>query len=176
MKKTSKYEQQAIDFAAKHDLTMTSYYAGHRARFSKHITATWLVTLSRLDRKPWSFEFSTSINDSWEHTKEGKQYTYVLGLPPRIDLDKFFASPEAHKESFSHRGSTVRRCKKQPSLYDILACITKYDPKTFEDFCSSYGYDTDSRKAEETYFAVQKEWQECNRMFHDCLDELQEIN
>ena len=30
---------------------------------------------------------------------------------------------------------------KRPSEYDILACLEKYDPGSYEDFCSEYGYE-----------------------------------
>ena len=63
----------------------------------------------------------------------------------------------------------------EPTAYDILACLTKYDPGTFEDFCSDYGYDEDSRKAESTYKAVCKEWRNVERVFGDYLDGLREI-
>lgn len=64
-----------------------------------------------------------------------------------------------------------------PSEYDILACLTKYDPYTFEDFCSSYGYDEDSRSAEKTYNAVCEEWQNISQLFtEEQIEQLQEIN
>lgn len=63
----------------------------------------------------------------------------------------------------------------KPTAYDILACLTKYDPGTLEDFCSDYGYDEDSRKAESTYKAVCKEWRNVERVFGDYLDGLREI-
>lgn len=28
-----------------------------------------------------------------------------------------------------------------PTPYDVLACLTKYNPETFEDFCVTFGYD-----------------------------------
>lgn len=60
--------------------------------------------------------------------------------------------------------------------YDVLACITKADPGSFEDFCSEYGYDTDSRKAEKTYKAVVQEWKKVERFFSaEELEELWEI-
>lgn len=62
-----------------------------------------------------------------------------------------------------------------PTAYDVLASITKYDPDTFESFCSEFGYDEDSRTAERTYKAVVKEWNAVERLFSDCLEELQEI-
>lgn len=64
-----------------------------------------------------------------------------------------------------------------PVAYDILSCIQKYDPGTFENFCSDYGYDNDSRRAEQTYHAVVKEWSKVQRFFTaDELAELQEVN
>jgi hypothetical protein len=63
-----------------------------------------------------------------------------------------------------------------PTEYDVLTCLTKYDPETFENFCSEFGYDEDSRKAEKTYKAVVKEWEKVSRFFtSEELEILQEI-
>jgi len=72
-------------------------------------------------------------------------------------------------------GQSIASGDDKPSMYDVLACLTKYDPGSFENFCSEYGYDTDSRKAEKTYKAVCKEFAAIERLFWDILDELQEI-
>lgn len=65
----------------------------------------------------------------------------------------------------------------EPNAYDLLASLTKYDPESFEWFCSNYGYDTDSRKAFRTYKAVCREWEKVNKFFSaEELEELQEIN
>lgn len=63
----------------------------------------------------------------------------------------------------------------EPTEYDILACLEKYDVGSFEDFCLEFGYDTDSRKAEKTYKAVVKEYNNVMRVFGDVIDELAEI-
>jgi hypothetical protein len=46
---------------------------------------------------------------------------------------------------------------KPPDAPDVLSCLcsdaTSADRVTFEDWCSDFGYDTDSRKAEKTYLA-----------------------
>lgn len=65
---------------------------------------------------------------------------------------------------------------KKPSKYDILACLTKSDPGSFEDFCSDFGYDSDSRKAYHIYEAVCKEWQGVKEVFIGVLEQLREIN
>ena len=67
-----------------------------------------------------------------------------------------------------------RRTTVQP--YDVLTCIQKNDPGSFDDFCSDFGYDSDSRRAEAVYFAVQKEWIKVVRFFtSEELKELQTI-
>ncbi len=65
----------------------------------------------------------------------------------------------------------------KPTKYDILSCLTKYNPGTFDDFCSEFGYDTDSKKAETTYQAVTKEYLNlCNLYSEAEMEELAEIN
>ena len=63
-----------------------------------------------------------------------------------------------------------------PSEYDVLACLEKYDVGTFEDFCSEFGYDEDSRTAERIYIAVIKEYKDLTRIFTaEQMEELSEI-
>lgn len=83
-------------------------------------------------------------------TRKGKQYTFNFG------------------QALAYTG-------KEPSMYDVLVCLTKSDPSTYQDFCWEYGYESCSRTAYQTYKAVVKEWKAVNRMFGDCLNDLQEI-
>lgn len=62
-------------------------------------------------------------------------------------------------------GQRLRAGSSEPTFYDVLVCLTKYDPETFEDFCANYDYDEDSRTAERIYKAVVKEWENMNRLF-----------
>lgn len=65
----------------------------------------------------------------------------------------------------------------KPTAYDLLCCLTKYDPGTFDDFCSEYGYDEDSRSALKIYKLVLTDWRKVQKFFTDTeLEELQEIN
>lgn len=52
-----------------------------------------------------------------------------------------------------------------PSAYDVLSCLCKADPGTFEDFCADMGFDTDSIRARDSYRAVQKEWKALERLY-----------
>jgi hypothetical protein len=68
---------------------------------------------------------------------------------------------------------------KAPTAYDVLACISSevYCPDDFEEFCSEYGYDTDSRKAEQTFKAVVKQAESLRRIFtSELLDKLAEVS
>lgn len=94
----------------------------------------------------------------------------------RIDADDNHTVIDKMKFNFGDSIANTKKGIKRPSNYSILACLTKYDPGSFEDFCDCYGYDPDSRKAEKIYETVQKEWEAVSRIFHDCLDELREIS
>ncbi len=57
-----------------------------------------------------------------------------------------------------------------------MACLTGYDPDTFKEFCYSYGYDEDSRKAEKIYNAVCEEWKNIKMLYSDEeIEKLQDI-
>lgn len=73
-------------------------------------------------------------------------------------------------------GQSIADGDKKPTHYDVLACLQKSNPGSFEDFCGDFGYNTDSRKAERTYNAVCSEWNSVDKLWHDVLDKLQEIN
>lgn len=67
--------------------------------------------------------------------------------------------------------------KRKISAYDVLTSIQKSDVGTFEDFCSDFGYDSDSRQAEKTCHAVAAEWKRVKAFFTDAeIEAMQEIN
>lgn len=60
--------------------------------------------------------------------------------------------------------------------YDVLACLTTYNPGMFYDFCDEYDYDKDSRKAFAIYEATCKEWKKVSSFFKPKeIEEMQEI-
>lgn len=96
------------------------------------------------------------------------------------DVFRITLKNTAHKYSFNFGQSIMDSTgngDNEPTCYDILACLTKYPVYDFEDFCSEYGYDTDSRKAYKTYKAVKREWENVNKLFtEEQLELLREIN
>lgn len=74
-------------------------------------------------------------------------------------------------------GQSIANTGIAPRPYDVLACLTKYEVGSFENFCSDYGYNIDSREAYKTYKAVMKEWKNVELLFTpEQIELLQEIN
>ena len=80
-------------------------------------------------------------------------------------------------------GQSIKDGNTSPDMYSVLACLTKYDVGSFEDFCSEFGYSRydeetgrTNKQTERTYKAVCKEFAAVERLFSDCMEELQEIN
>lgn len=71
-------------------------------------------------------------------------------------------------------GQSIANGVQEPTLYDVLTCLQKYDVGSFEDFCGEFGYDEDSRTAERTYKAVVKEFEAMERLFNS--DELEVLS
>lgn len=70
--------------------------------------------------------------------------------------------------------------KIEPTEYDILACLQKYELGSFEDFASEFGYDiydTDTRwDAKQIYKSSCKEYENVCRCFTDeQIEAMQEI-
>lgn len=77
-------------------------------------------------------------------------------------------------------GQSLNAGSEEPTLYDILTCLQKYDVGSYTDFCSEFGYTafnevTDSKLQSKLYNAVCKEYEGVLRVFDGCMDELQEI-
>ena len=56
----------------------------------------------------------------------------------------------------------------EPTEYDILACLQKYEVGSFEDFVSEFGYEIDANnrwEVKEIYKAVRREYEKVCRCF-----------
>jgi len=180
MTNTTDYNQQAIDFLVK---TNTAFNATF-LKTGKHFTDDkderdiYKIELKRGTRS-YSFEFGQSIVCSGEYQvrKELQNKVWCKNTTG----GKICLSAKEFKALGWMTGIEKDILKnvnfKAPSAYDVLACLTKYDPGTFEGFCSEFGCDTDSKKAEKTYNAVKDEYKSlCSLFTDDELQEMQEIN
>jgi hypothetical protein len=112
----------------------------------------------------FGLKFSTSKGDTrcpdWvdSHSSCGA----VHGLHYRVTLRRNMLS----SLTFDFWNSIDAREKgEKPTAYDVLSCISLdlNCPVSFEEFCSEYGYNQDSRKDE-------KLWRRCNRFAHKLRD------
>ena len=72
-------------------------------------------------------------------------------------------------------GQSIANGSKEPNMYDILACLQKYDVADFACFMGDFGY-KDNKDTRKLYKLVCKEYKNVMKLFGDIIDELQEIN
>lgn len=165
----NEYIKQANEFLAKANATIKIEFSGlavNRQWKEKEKRCFYDVTITT-PHGSMNFDFWDSI-----HNTEIQQMTLEQwARKHHLDVYYYRDKVQAQKQ--------LKAAKEEakPTAYDVLACLTKYDPGTFEDFCSDFGYDEDSRTAEQIYFAVVKEYKRLSRIFTaEQMEELQEIN
>lgn len=172
----SEYDQQAIDFLAATGATISSKFLGVKKHFDddKHARLCWEVTIARGSRS-FTFAYGDSIHNT---EKAINRVMLPFGVKGKVNYPaKVIWDAEQFKERFPKLSAAKWINEFAPSAYSILACLTKYDPGTLENFCSDYGYDEDSRKAEKVYHAVKEEFSNVCKLFSDSeIEQLAEIN
>lgn len=151
---TINYQQQANEFLKITGVSLDIDFlkTGKHFEDDKEVRDIYKCTLKRGGRS-YSFNFGQSLAKSQHYLDIRLKRTYTMtggALNSNykiVNLDYLKNNPEFK----IIKGEA-------PTSYDILACLTKYDPGTFENFCSEFGYDTDSRKAEKIYHAVKAEY------------------
>lgn len=174
------YQKQAEDFLKKTGSKLEVEFLRNGKYFStdKENRDIYKCTLSRGTRS-YTFEFGQSLVNSGFYYTMGRQ---------KINIDRKYLQPEHSKNLIHHvrkdssyafmnnGGSDVIHYPTKPTAYDILACLQKYDVGSFEDFCSDFGYDSDSRNAEKIYISVVNEYTQLCILFTDSeMEEMQEI-
>lgn len=170
------YEERANSFLSKHNVKIEISFLRHDKYFhdDKESRDVYSVKIFR-DKRYYGFEFGQSIVNSGFYYTKGKQ---KIAIERKfLDVKNLAAIIKKRDWYFLNNGkSDIIHYPEKPSNYDILACITKRDPGTFEEFCIEFGYSNDSIKAEKTYKAVVNEYTNMCRIFSDSeLEELQEI-
>jgi len=65
---------------------------------------------------------------------------------------------------------------KEPTVYDVLSCLQKYDVGSLQDFCDELGYSDDSINAIKIYEAVVNEYVNVKMLWSDKeIELLQEV-
>lgn len=127
-----------------------------------------------------------AVNKEWKEKQKRCLYEITLTSPRGSMIFDFWDSIRNTEirtmpfDAYNVQANKELAAKKKaaaPSVYDVLACLQKCDPGTFENFCSDYGYDDDSRTAIRVYLAVQNEYTQLARLFTpEQMEELAEIN
>ena len=168
----NEYTKQATDFLKKANATMNIEFVGLAANKDwkeREKRNLYEITLST-PRGSMVFDFWDSI-----HNTEIRQMNLEAYAEKRYNCR--FDSLNYSEKVKAQKELKEKKAAAQPTAYDVLACMTKYDPGTFENFCSEFGYDEDSRTAERIYFAVQKKYSQLAKIFTpEQLEEMQEIN
>jgi hypothetical protein len=175
----SDYEQQAIDFLQSTGTEFLCEFLKYGKHFQddKESRDIYKITLKR-GKRSYSFNFGQSIAKSKRFQDKLNKRIYTQSGGNLGDHNYRFLYPEKFpKNVYEEKYGDFKVIQGEaPNAYDVLACITKNDPYTFENFCSEFGYDTDSRKAKKVYKAVLNEWQNISMLFSDSeIEKLQEI-
>lgn len=168
----NEYIKQATDFLDKAKATCLIEFEGCTINpdwKEKEKRNFYNVTLTT-SRGSMNFRFWDSIHNTEvskmnleEYAKKRFkcEYPYLTGADQR----------KASRELKEKKAAAV------PSAYDVLACMSKYDPGTFEEFCSEFEYDEDSKTADRIYIEIIREYKQLERIFTaEQMEELQEIN
>lgn len=167
----NEYTKQAEKFLQDTNATMEIELQGRAINTmwkEKQLRNIYAVTITT-PRGSYTFDFWDSLYNT-ELTQMAMQEYARKNLRRRWE-DMTYGEKNKASAELAQKQKEAR-----PNCYDVLACLTKYDPGTFEDFCAEYGYDEDSRTAERIYIAVQNEFANLKRIFDpEQLKAMQEI-
>jgi len=172
---SDEYEEQAKKFLKDTNTTFKAVFVEHNKHFvdDKDKRDIYEISLKRGERE-FKFRFGNSINASGEYIffgDNGKERIYLKRNKDNKPIKRY------NGVHLNNGNSTKNKGFKEPTAYDILACLTKYEVGEFKDFCATnYGYNDDSIKAEKVYKAVLKEWDNVRMLWSDKeIEQLQEI-
>lgn len=130
----------------------------------------WYDVTITTPRGKMTFTFWDSIHNTEISTMTFEEYAKKKLKYNRVENMSYGERIKAKNDLTRLKADAV------PNEYDVLACLEKYDMGTFENFCSEFGYDEDSRTAERIYIAVIKEYKDLTRIFtEEQMEELREI-
>lgn len=160
----SDYKQKAIDFCIRHNVDFHISFESKRKYFDDDTQArnVYNVTITR--------HFGESC------------YQYIFKFGDSVfNTEKLKYIKELAKNQHWDRSKALKAVKEYlPHEYDILACLTKYEPThdVFE-FASEYGYEiknrADFRKVDALLESLEDEYNNVKMLFGDVMEELEEI-
>jgi len=159
------YEEQAQQFLKETQTTFKAEFIKHDKHFNddKEKRDIYKVTFERGNRS-FNVIFGQSINASGKY----RYFDHVANDLKQLKKESGFSSLVIGQVS-------INKNFEEPTAYDVLACLQKYDVGTFKEFCSDFGYDNDSITAHKTYKAVCEEYKNvCSMWSESEVERLQE--
>lgn len=174
----NEYEKQAQDFLDATGTEFSAKFLKYDFYFpnDKQKRDIYEITLKKGERK-YIFRFGQSIaNSGFKFVRNnGTEIKFIKIFNPyeilqklnnnldyKIPLKEFYVL-----KRYGIKQKNIKKLREEPTPYNVLACLTKYDVGSFENFCGDFGYDEDSRSAEKIYNAVVKEFKELQTLFSD---------
>lgn len=155
---------------------------------NSEIMDNYLITIKRGERK-FSYNFHQCIDKSgvkvlYKYSEKFTTYKTVYAKIDRVklaernkslkDLSKYFIVHSSNLNYYDLITKVV--LPEEPTYYEILASLEKYDPEDFDNFCAMTGYSNDSIKALKVYEAVKEMYTKLLTLFSDDeMDKLREI-
>jgi aspartokinase len=169
--RNNEYTKQAEDFLKKTETKIEFEYLGcsENEMWKDNIFRdVYKITLSNARGK-----YSFKLWDS-QHDTEINHLTFQAYVKNTKHMD-------VESLRLSEKTQMMKKLKQikeeaKPTAYDILACVEKYDVGTLDEFCSEFGYDTDSITANRIFIACNDEYKNISRLFsEDEMELLREI-
>lgn len=173
------YEQQANDFLKATNTTFKAEFIKNDYHFQgdESTRDIYKCTFKRGNRQ-FSVKFGQSLQNSQKYIQQMTDNSERIFSLSGYGLKGGFNIADITKyiDGFSFTQKPKLTKGTPPTAYDVLTCLEKYEYQDFEDFCSAYGYDLDSRKAEKIYKACVKEFAKVCKLWNDEeIELLQEI-
>lgn len=168
----NEYLEQAKNLLNKANAKCEIVYGGisRNENWKEKEKRNWYDVTITTPRGKMTFTFWDSIHNTEISTMTFEEYAKKKLKYNRVEDMSYGEKVKAKNDLARLKADAV------PNEYDVLACLEKYDPGTFEDFCSELGYNEDSRTAERIYIAVIKEYKDLIRIFtEEQMKELREI-
>lgn len=168
------YIEQVKRFLKDTNTTMEITYDGmYSPRRDNKLRCAYKIKLQN-EKGKYNFTFFDSLHNT--EIKKMSLSEYLKKYKRINNINDIFYD----KQVKYNKELTKLKKESQPSCYDVLACLQKYDVGTLDDFMFEFGYECKTAKdianVLETYTAVCKEYKNLCVLFDDEeMEQLREI-
>lgn len=125
----------------------------------------YICTLENTNGK-YAFDFWDSIHnaeiiEALDNLQRGEYWNYK---PEHYQAERILKNNGINIYEARKNKEEIKK-RYIPNSYDVLACLNLLSEDNFEDFCSSYGYETDSILALKTFEAVKEQDRNLRKLF-----------